>query len=154
MIVGKAYRSEKLELPQLGPDEEIVRADLVFYGVDHSGPSYVALVFVGADAADVSTPRTTEAGYAGSFTIFAHGGCAGDAGHCDVASRPADPFDIRPPHPLEPRTITVVATEAIRSLGGPFVVTVIPFVPGGEDVEDRGEDLLKLKHVRLAVRTD
>ena len=48
----------------------------------------------------------------------------------------------------------VVATEAIRSLDGPFVVTVISFVPGAEDVEDTGEDLLKLKHVRLALRTD
>ena len=30
--------SEPLELPELEDVEELSRADLVFYGVDHSGP--------------------------------------------------------------------------------------------------------------------
>jgi hypothetical protein len=156
MIVGKPYRSEQLELPELEPGEEIKRADLVFYGVDHSTRSYVALVFVGQERVDPSTPRTPEAGYAGSFTIFGHGGCAGGEGHCEPVERPADPFDVRPPHQLEPRTVTLVATEAIRRLSGPtFVVTVIPCVPGA-DKPEKGEqpDLLKLEQVRLLIQPD
>ena len=153
MIVGKRYTSEPLELPEVEAGE-VSGADLVFYGVDHSGRSYVADVFVGPEAVESSAPATPEAGHAGSFAIFGHGGCFGGEGHCDVDERPADPFDIRAQHPLEGVTITVDVSEAVARLDGPtFVVTVIPVVPGSEELEEpEGErDLLRIQNVRLRV---
>ena len=153
MIVGKRYTSEPLELPELDPGE-ISGADLVFYGVDHSWRSYVADVFVAPEPVDTSAPASAEAGHAGSFAIFGHGGCYGGEGHCDVVERPADPFDNRPPHPLEGATITVDVSEALARLDGPtFVVTVIPVVPGSEEHEEpEGQrDLLRIEKVRLKI---
>lgn len=91
---------------------EFRRADLVFAGVDHSGPSYKMLIRLlghnaaGAQVADVE---------AGSYTIFGHGGCFGDEGHCDVRA-PVSSFDYRRPHQLSPLTTVVVITEALKSL--------------------------------------
>ena len=153
MIVGKRYMSEPLELPDLDGDE-ISGAELIFYGVDHSWRSYVADVFVGPEAVDSSAPATPEAGHAGSFEIFGHGGCFGGEGHCDVVERPADPFDNRAPHPLEGATIAVDVSEALARLAGPtFVVTVIPIVPGTEELEEpEGQrDLLRIENVRLRI---
>jgi hypothetical protein len=114
MIVGKRYVSEPLEIPEL-EGEAVSGADLVFYGVDHSWRSYVADVFVGPEPVDSGSPATPEAGHAGSFSIFGHGGCFGGIGHCDVVERPVDAFDDRPPHPLEGATITVDVSEAGRA---------------------------------------
>jgi tyrosinase len=153
MIVGKRYPSETLELPEV-ESGEVSGDDLIFYGVDHSWRSYVADVFLGPEPVDSSTPATAEAGHAASFAIFGHGGCFGGEGHCDIVERPADAFDIRPPHPLEGATITVDVSEALARLTGPtFVVTVIPVVPGSEEHEEpEGErDLLRIENVRLRV---
>jgi hypothetical protein len=47
--------------------------------------------------------------------IFGHGGCFGDVGHCDIpASR--DPFDLRPPHQLEPALRVLTVTDAVNVL--------------------------------------
>src|SRR5919201_6293347 len=64
-----------LELPRppQSPDE-FSRADLQFRGVDHSGPSYEARVFLDNPAAKPSTPTTEDQGFAGSFHVFGHGG--------------------------------------------------------------------------------
>ena len=105
-----------LELPTFEERDEITRADLVFYGVDHSGPSYTAHVFLERPNATLTTPRTTEEGYVGSLTVFGHGGCYGDEGHCLPRSRYTDEFDRRPGHPLEPLTETLIATDALRPL--------------------------------------
>jgi hypothetical protein len=150
------FVSEPLELPVLEEDEveAFYRADLVFYGVDHSGPSFEAHVFLDQPEADEQTPRDLEHGYAGSFTVFGHDGCYGDVGHCDVRQGPPkDPFDIRPPHPLTPLTKTVIATEAVEQVSEPtFTVTVVPLVPGEERLERA--DVLVLDNVRLVTYSD
>src|SRR3954463_8286891 len=122
-----------LELPELEDVAELSRADLVFYGVEHSGPSYEARIFVNNPQADADTERVLDRGYAGSF-VFGHNGCFGDAGHCLPDQRYRVEFDLRAPHPLRPLTMTVIATEAIRrALVEPSVrdvtVTVVAVVP-------------------------
>src|SRR6266536_3247623 len=90
------------------------RADVVFSGVDHSGASYEVRLFLNNPAATAGTPRTAEQGYAGRFTVFGHGGCYGDEGHCEVPAPTADPADLRPPHPLTPLDTYVTVTGALR----------------------------------------
>ena len=76
-------------------------AELLVYGVDHSGPSYEVRVFVDAPDADAQTPLELDAGYAGCFTVFGHGGCYGDDDHCDPNARFSDVYDVRLPHQSE-----------------------------------------------------
>ena len=90
------------------------RADLVFLGLEHSGPSVEVRIFFNAPQADASTPTTADAGFAGFFSIFAHGGCFGDEGHCDMPERRA--ADLRPPYALTPITKHVTVTEPVRRL--------------------------------------
>jgi tyrosinase len=130
---------------------EFSNAQLLFYDVDHSGSSFEALVFLNAPDAGVETPLEEESGFAGSFVIFGHGGCAGDAGHCDVPEAPKEPFDNRPLHPLTPQTKMVDVTAALkRATGGEgdrLTVTVLPVVPGDERPELA--DLLHFSAMRL-----
>lgn len=141
------FVSDPIELPERdGVDDDFYRADLVFYDVDHSGPSYEARVFINAPKANAKTPRD-DPRYAGSFCIFGHGGCFGDLGHCDVPTE-RDPFDLRPPHQLIPASKTVVVTDALRRLVAPgdttITVTVVAFVPGAAK-----HDVLQFGTVRL-----
>jgi hypothetical protein len=127
------FVSEPIHNPAGDGQADFTRADLVFYGVDHSGPSFEARIFFNLPDAALETPRDPESGYAGSFTVFGHAGCAGDAGHCDVPSGPRDPFDVRPPHALTPQTKTVIITEAIRRVSeAQLTITIVPVRPGPE----------------------
>jgi tyrosinase len=106
------FTSDPIELPP--PERPFARADLLFYGLDHSGASYEARVFmdtrgVGRDA------DPTHRAYVGSFFIFGHGGCFGDVGHCDLPGHDDD-FDLRPAHQLEPALRIVTVTDPVRSL--------------------------------------
>jgi hypothetical protein len=142
------FVSDPLELPvrEAEPDT-VTRADLIFYDVDHSGASYEARIFLNAPDADATTPRD-DPHYAGSFCIFGHGGCFGDAGHCDVPTGPRDPFDLRPEHQLVPASKVVVITDAFKRLVAPtdekLTVTVVAFVPGADK-----HDVLQFDRVRL-----
>ena len=107
------FATAPLELPTFADRAEVTRADLVFYEVDHRGPSYVAHVFLGQPDADHETPRDVEHGYAGFYTVFGHGGCFGDEGHCDTHARFVDAFDRRPRHPLTPFVKTLTVTAAL-----------------------------------------
>jgi hypothetical protein len=118
--------------PALSPDE-FSRADLEFRGVDHSGVSFEARVYLDNPEAGADTPRTEDAGYAGSFWVFGHGGCFGESGHCDVPEGPRSPFDRRLPHQLTLQFRTVVITDAFRRVlqagdGSTFTATVVPVV--------------------------
>jgi tyrosinase len=127
----QAFTSHPIDNPARTGQPEFERADLVFYGVDHSGPSFEARIFLNNPAADLSTPRDDASHYAGSFTVFGHAGCAGDVGHCDVPTSPKDPFDRRPPHPLTPQTKTVIVTHALRKISeDQLTIVVIPVRPG------------------------
>lgn len=129
-----AFTYGPLDLPRYQGATPFYRADLVFHGVDHSGPSYEARIFINNPEADEQTPRSPEAGYAGSYVIFGHGGCYGDEGHCDATRPLASVYDRRGLHQLVPTTKYVTVTEALRSLcakeGGEshFTVTVVPVV--------------------------
>jgi len=126
------YVSSPVELPD--PEVKFVRADLVFYGLDHSGSSYEAQISLGDEAA-------------GAFWIFGHGGCFGDVGHCDVPQQ-VDRFDLRPPHQLLPATRVVTVTEPVQRLVAAGVravpVTVVAVTPG-----NRSNKVLQFDTVRL-----
>jgi hypothetical protein len=126
------YVSPPVELPD--PEVSFARADLVFYGIDHSGSSFEAQISLGDEPA-------------GSFFIFGHGGCFGDIGHCDIPQQ-VDRFDLRPPHQLLPATRVVTVTEQIRRLvaAGTRTVpaTIVAVTPG-----NRSNKVLEFDTVRL-----
>jgi len=143
------FHSEPLDLPE--EREEVVRADLIFYGVDHSGPSYEARIFLDNARASADTPRTTEEGYAGSFTVFGHGGCFGSEGHCAPGERTTDEFDRRPPHPLTKQTVSVEVTDALARIeAGQVKVHVVAVVPEGPAKATGIADVPPCERVRLA----
>ena len=106
------FTSKPIELPPA--EHAFERADLIFYGLDHSGASYEAQVFLDARGVGRDADRGHRA-YVGSFFIFGHGGCFGDVGHCDIPTQ-RDPFDLRPPHQLEPAARILTVTEAVQRL--------------------------------------
>jgi hypothetical protein len=126
------------------------RADLEFIGIDHSGASYEARVYVNNPNADADTPATEANGYAGSYYIFGHGGCFGDVGHCEIPQK-QDSFDIRPSHALEPIRKVVIATDAIKNAaaqGSQINVTVVPVILSWTDKTDL-TDVMKFDHINL-----
>jgi hypothetical protein len=142
------WTSKELQLPIAAGQPDFTRADLVFEGVEHRNESYEARVFVNNRDADQNTPMDEANGFAGYFVIFGHGGCAGDAGHCDVPQDQTDPEDQRLAHPLTPATKLVIATEALRKLAKPrFRVTVVPVLPGKDGA--RRADVLEFAQMQL-----
>lgn len=132
---------------------QLYRADLIFYGVDHSGPSYEGRVFLNNSEAGFDTPPSVEERYAGSFYVFGHGGCVGEEGHCEPDDRYEDAFDRRAPHPIRPWTKTVTVTEALRRVEDEEVtVTVIPVEMG--PVGGAETEALTVEAVRLAIYLD
>ena len=147
--VAKTQKSSKTVDVETLPSE-YVRADLEFIGVEHAGASYEARVFVNNPKADADTQPTEGNGYAGSFYVFGHGGCFGDAGHCDIHPQ-RDHFDPRRSHPLEPMKKVVVATEVIKAAaatGSSINVTVVPVVTSWTDQVET-TDVLKYDHINL-----
>ena len=65
----------ELELPAGDDRPGLARADLTFYGLDHSGPSYQVRVFFNNPNAGPDTPLIAGEGFVGKFAVFAHGGC-------------------------------------------------------------------------------
>lgn len=146
----KPFVSDPIELPEHEEgDPAVKRRDLAFYGVDHSGSSYEAKVFINHPEANDETPREDDH-YAGSFFVFGHGGCFGDEGHCDVPTGARDPFDRRAPHQLTPVTKLVNVTEALERLVDvtrpeqSITVTVVAETPG-----DRSDEILAFDRIRL-----
>jgi hypothetical protein len=147
----------KLTRPDL--TDEFSRADLEFRGVDHSGPSYKALIFFDNPGADASTPAEEAEGYAGSFHIFGHGGCFGELGHCDVVVAPRGIYDRRQPHQLTPYFKPVIVTQALRRVlktgrSQTFSVTVVAVVPENQASLVPLDDPLKFESVSLITYQD
>jgi hypothetical protein len=142
--VVERFTSKPIELPPSG--HPFQRADLIFYGLDHSGASFEGLVFLDARGASRDADANHRA-YVGSFFILGHGGCFGDVGHCDIPTE-RDPFDLRPPHQLEPATRILTVTGAVTALIGrgrrEAVVTVIAHASA------RSNEVLAFETVRLA----
>jgi tyrosinase len=113
------YVSEPLAVPH----SPWVRADLEFEGVEHGGASFVVHLFLNNPHANEQSARDASEHYAGYLTVFAHGDCWGDAGHCEIRGH-VTPFDNRPPNPLVAFNATVEITEALRELGPVPEVTV------------------------------
>lgn len=133
--------------------EALSRADLVFLGVDHSGPTYEARIYFNNPDAALHTPTDAEHGYAGSFFIFGHGTCYGEEGHCDRQQRYVDVFDQRPPHPITPIARTVIVTEAVERVGGgELTVTLVAVDATG--AEAAASDALAFEELRLLVYED
>jgi hypothetical protein len=147
--VSKVHKSAKsVKVDQL--PTEYQRADLEFIGVDHSGASYEARVYVNNANADANTQPTPTNGYAGSFYIFGHGGCFGDVGHCDVHPK-RDEFDPRPSSPLEPIKKIVDATDAIKTAAAgtsEINVTVVPVILSWTEKSEL-TDVCKYDHINL-----
>lgn len=110
--------------------DPFTRADVVITGLDHSGVSYEVRLFLNNPDATADTPRDADHGYAGRLTVFGHGGCYGDLGHCDVPAPSTDPTDLRPAHPLTPLDTYVTITDALQRVftdsGALDTVTLVP----------------------------
>jgi hypothetical protein len=146
------FRSKPLDVPV--NREDITRADLVFYEVDHSGPSYEARVFLDNPKANADTPREPDNGYAGSFAVFGHGGCYGDEGHCAPNDRLRDEFDRRPPHPLTPQTRTLEVTDALKRTTGEKTRVDVVIVIRKSEVSAVSQDVSPCASVRLLAYQD
>ena len=142
-----------IELPAGEELPELARADLTFHGLDHSGPSYQVRVFLNHPDAGPDTPLTADEGFAGRFSVFGHGGCFGEEGHCEVR-RPVSAFDRRQSHPLTPIARAITVTDAIRDLIGrdmhSVTVTAVPVVrPSALATADQAADVLMVDQVAL-----
>ncbi|MGI9000479.1 MAG: hypothetical protein ACR2GH_02310 [Pseudonocardia sp.] len=130
---GDTEQTLVLDLPfpgEAGQPAPFTRADVVIIGVDHSETSFEVRLFLNNPAATADTPRTADGGYAGRFTVFGHGGCYGDNGHCDVPEPSTDPTDLRPEHPLTPLDTYVTVTDALqRTLAQDGALQTVTLVP-------------------------
>lgn len=141
----RRFTSDPLELPPR--ERAFERADLLFYGIDHSGPSYEAQVFMAARGVGGEPDRGHRA-YVGSYFILGHGGCFGDVGHCDIP-RAREPFDLRPAHQLEPAVRIVRITDPLKAMLEQGLeaakVTVVAHTEGRTP-----NDVLSFRTIRLA----
>lgn len=126
------WTSQPLPVPR-HPDAPYARAALELEGLEHDGPSYYTLLYFNLPDADQHTGREVPQ-FAGAFSVFAHGNCWGDLGHCDPPIGPLHAFDRRAPHPLTPINITVDVTTALRALiEDDVTVTGLAFPAAGSD---------------------
>jgi hypothetical protein len=153
IIKPRAYTSERIHLNIRDLESEFYRADLVFHGLDHAVPSYEGRIFINNPKAKYDTPTDLKHGYVGSYFVFGHGSCLGDAGHCDVHAG-SQKFDVIP-NPLQPYDLSVIITDKLKELGRTtedFTVTVLPCVVpppklDGEEVDL--ENIVKVDKVTI-----
>jgi tyrosinase len=144
------YRTDPLELPS--PEHPFARADLIFYGIDHSGDSFEGRTYLNAPRNLAHDAGREHPSYVGSFFIFGHGGCFGEEGHCDIPTD-RDPFDLRPPHPLEPAIRILTVTEPVRRLVESGVTEATVTVTA-HSAGEGSNDVLAFETVRLVTYTD
>jgi hypothetical protein len=92
LMAGPIFRSPPVHV-DAGEADRMTRADIVFAGVDQSGPSYEARVYLNNPTADEGTGKSPAEGYAGAFHVYGEG---------------------RPAGPPAPTDRSVIATEAVR----------------------------------------
>jgi len=146
-------RTEQIALGQNDLPATLSRADLVMLDTEHGGHSFEARVFFNNTNANADTPTDDANGYAGTFHIFGHGGCFGDAGHCVVNDRGKAPHDLRGRHPLTPIRTELTVTDALKralQAGGLKTVTLVPLALGRPTTDDpANEDVLKYSSLKL-----
>ena len=153
-MMAQKYTSKPIRLSPAIRRAAFKRAVLQFHKVDHSGASFQARIFFNNPKANEKTPMTLEEGYAARFHIFGHGRCWGDAGHCDVPTV-RRPFDVRSPHPLTPREVEVVVTDALRKVAlqtDTVTITVVPVIYAAADKRDM-KDCFHFKNLTLLLRS-
>lgn len=142
-VYPKKYVSEKIKLDISKLENDFYRADLIFHGLDHSGPSYEGRVFINNPNANSKTPNDFGKGFTGSFFVFGHGGCLGNENHCDV-NRPIIRFNMIP-NPLVPERVSLVITDKLRELAkttSEFTITIVPkLAKGATTVVQQDADL-------------
>jgi hypothetical protein len=148
---SKTFSSPPVPIDFAGPDHRFNRIDLEIHGIFHGEASYEGRIFFNHPNADRNTPRTAENGYAGSFHIFGHGGCLGDAGHCEVNEDSREPYDFRPPHPLTPAFKRVKVTRALQEIAKTskeVVITIVPVVTAANELCDT-ENVFRCEQMRF-----
>lgn len=136
------FTSQPLDLAPRAEGHGFKRADLLVYDVEHLGASYEVRAFFDRAEADHTTPLEPDEGYAGCFTVFGHGGCYGDPGHCDPDDRETDEFDVRLPNKATPQIKRIIVTEALRRVTGEqTTVTLVCVRPGGSDAPEPSDEL-------------
>ncbi len=114
--VSSRFTSPPLYVDARSRDPDFLRADVVFEGVDQSGPSYEIRVFLNNPHADHHTAPIPENGYAGSFHVYGYGLWPGKEAARGGESR-------------APMTRYLVATEPLRAAlatGDTVTVTAVP----------------------------
>jgi hypothetical protein len=115
--------------------------DLVFAGVDQAGPSFEGRVFLNNPAADESTARSPDTGYAGSFHVFGYGTPSPPAiAEAQARHQPGDAAIA----PIQKRVrADEAALRAALARSRDLTVTVVPVAvdPGGPTPERAFEHL-------------
>ena len=113
---ARIFTSRPVAVEFATPEHRFARADIEISGIFHGEASYEGRIFLNNPKADAKTPKDLAHGYAGSFHIFGHGGCLGDAGHCEVSEHNRKSYDFRSPHPLTPAKQRVTVTTTLREI--------------------------------------
>jgi tyrosinase len=148
--VGNIFSSPPLKLNWIKEETQFYRADIEFFGIDISGPSYEGRVFINNPKANENTGLNLENGYAGSYYIFGHGGCYGDVGHCDI--KPRRTFDSRTEHDLTPAYKSMIATEAIKKIikiTKEIVISVVPITARSARMSN-AKDIVHIDRIRIS----
>jgi hypothetical protein len=149
--VGKIFTSSPVKVDFAGPGHRVHRVDLEIDGIYHGEASYEGRIFFNNDKATGDTPRSRDEGYAGSFYVFAHGGCLGDPGHCDVNDRDREPYDLRRGHPLKPMKVRVNVTKTLQAIAAAkpeVVITIVPVIAAANELCDK-ENVLRFEGMRF-----
>jgi len=130
--------------------EDFIRADLEIGGIRDTGTSYEGRVFINNPDADEKT-ETGDESYVGSFHVFAHGGCFGAEGHCDVPDQ-RRLFDFRPLSTAIRSKKRVRVTDALKRAamaddGVQFTIVGIPV--GGSSPDAEPEGVLDIKRMSV-----
>jgi hypothetical protein len=148
----KIFVSKPIKVNLTSLKHKIYRADLEIDGIDHSGASYEGRVFLDNREANQNTPRNLKNGYVGSIYVFAHGGCYGDSGHCEIRKE-RRLYDYRSSNPLLPIKKRLIITNALSKMKGTknIRVTIVPILSRNLPVRNISdlEDVVKIETIRI-----
>lgn len=133
--------------------KNIDRAYLELHGIETVGASYVGRIFFNNPSADENTPMTPDNGYAGCFSVFGHGGCGGDPGHCDRKTG-LDDHDHRPPNTARDGFAVAPVTDALQKAinqGQELTFTIVPVILSAPENIDTS-DPVKFKEYDFSIR--
>ena len=150
---SKTYVSSPINLDINKLENEFSRADIEMQNVDHSGPSYEGRVFLNNPSAGEDTELTEKNGYVGSYSIFGHGGCVGNLGHCDILPQKG-PYDKRPAQDLKPQYKRIIITDFLKKIGkntNQFTITIVPVLYGEtkSSIEVNMKEIVKLDKIGI-----